>query len=118
MLELTVIGNLGKDPELRHTQDGKVVVTFSIASTRKVNGEEQTTWVEVSAWEKLGENCAAYLAKGRQIFVRGIPEVRVFTRKNGEPGAALHLMAQTVQFLGAAPELGRRIQEHEEEIPF
>ncbi|RCK72798.1 MAG: Single-stranded DNA-binding protein [Anaerolineae bacterium] len=99
MLELTVIGNLGKDPEARYTSSGKLVCNFSVASTRKVNGEDQTMWVEVCAWDKLGETCHQYLSKGSKVFVRGYPEVQAFTRRDGEIGAALKVTAQTVQFL-------------------
>lgn len=100
MLELTIIGNLGKDPEARYTPDGVLVCNFSVAVTTR---KDETVWVEVSAWRELGERCHQYLTKGRQVYVRGIPTVEAFTRKNGEPGAALHMVAQVVQFLGSAP---------------
>ena len=97
MLEIQLIGNLGKDPEARYTNEGVLVVNFPVAvSTRK----DETVWVEVSAWRELGERCRQYLAKGRQVFVRGIPTIEAFTRKNGEAGAALKVTAQVVQFLG------------------
>lgn len=101
MLELSIIGNLGKDPEARYTDSGTLVCSFSVASTRKVNGEDQTTWVDVTAWDKLAEACHQYLHKGSKVFVRGYPEVRAFTRKNGEAGAALKVTAQTVEFLSS-----------------
>ena len=97
MLEIQLIGNLGKDPEARYTSEGVLVVNFPVAvSTRK----DETVWVEVTAWRELGERCHQYLAKGRQVFVRGIPTIEAFTRKNGEAGAALKVTAQVVQFLG------------------
>jgi len=102
MLEIQLIGNLGKDPEARYTQDGVFVCTFSVAVTHK----DETTWVDVTAWRELGERCHQYLAKGRQVFVRGLPAVEAFVRKNGEPGAALKVTAQSVQFLGKKPENG------------
>jgi len=117
MLELTIIGNVGKDPEARYTADGALVCGFSVAHSRKNGGQEETVWVEVSAWRELGERCSAYVKKGDKVFVRGYPEVRAFTRKNGEPGAALHLTAQNVQFLGG----GKRQAgggDDESEIPF
>jgi len=102
MIELTIIGYLGKDPEARYTQNGTLVCHFSVASTRKVNNKEQTTWVEVTAWDKIAEACHQHLTKGSKVFVRGIPAVEAFSRKNGEPGASLKLTAQTVQFLGGS----------------
>jgi len=101
VFEMQLIGNLGRDPDGGYTTDGVFVCSFSVAiSTRK----EETVWVEVSAWRELGERCHQYLTKGRQVFVRGRPEVRAFTRKDGTPGAALHLTASEVIFLGAKPQ--------------
>ncbi len=117
MLEMQFIGNLGKDPEGRYTQDGVFVCTFPVAVTTR---KDETVWVEVSAWRELGERCHQFLAKGRQVFVRGTPAVEAFTRKNGEAGAALKVTAQTVQFLGVKggdTGEGRAIA-REEEIPF
>ena len=99
MLELTMIGNLGADPEAHHTSDGRLVCNFDVATTRKVNGEEVTTWVAVAAWGDLGERCHQYLKKGSRVFLRGYPQVEAFTRKNGEPGAALKVTAQLIKFL-------------------
>ena len=111
MLEIQLIGNLGKDPEARYTSEGVLVVNFPVAvSTRK----DETVWVEVSAWRELGERCHQYLAKGRQVFVRGIPTIEAFTCKNGEAGAALKVTAQVVQFLGVKGSG----EENGGEIPF
>lgn len=97
MLEIQFIGNLGKDPEARYTPEGVLVCSFPVAvKTRK----DETVWVDVSAWRELGERCHQYLAKGRQVFVRGVPAVEAYTRKNGEAGASLKVTAQVVQFLG------------------
>ena len=113
MLEIQLIGNLGKDPEARYTSEGVLVVNFPVAvSTRK----DETVWVEVSAWRELGERCRQYLAKGRQVFVRGIPTIEAFTRKNGEAGAALKVTAQVVQFLGGGK--GEAGEDHGGEMPF
>ena len=115
MLELQLIGNLGKDPEGRYTQEGVFVCTFPVAvSTRK----DETVWVEVSAWRELGERCHQFLAKGRQVFVRGIPTLEAFTRKNGEARASLKVTAQVVQFLGVKGSGEERGHAAEEEIPF
>jgi len=117
MLELQLIGNLGKDPEGRYTQDGVFVCTFPVAVTTR---KDETVWVEVSAWRELGERCHQYLAKGRQVFVRGVPAVEAYTRKNGEAGAALKVTAQVVQFLGGKPgEKAAQVEAAgEDEVPF
>ncbi len=119
MLELTIIGNLGKDPETRYLPDGVMVCNFSVASTRKVNGETQTTWVEISAWRDLGERCHQFLKKGNKVFVRGFPEAHGFTRKDGTVDASLHMNAQVVEFLSSTKD-GQKAADprKDEEIPF
>jgi len=115
MLEMQFIGNLGKDPEGRYTQDGVFVCTFPVAVTTR---KDETVWVDVTAWRELGERCHQYLAKGRQVLVRGYPTVEAFTRKNGEPGASLKVTANTVQFLGGKPEGTNGADAGGEGIPF
>jgi len=106
MLEIQLIGNLGKDPDARYAVDGTLVVSFPVAVTRRYtrkNGEkvEDTTWVDVTVFGSLAEICNEYLTKGRQVFVRGRPDVRAFTRRDGQPGAALSVIASSVKFLGS-----------------
>ena len=110
--EITLVGNLGSDPEMRYTPDGTPVTNFSVATNRKWkdgNGtkKEETVWFRVVAWRKLAENCAEYLSKGRQVFVKGRltpdPETggpKVWTGKDGNARASFEVTAQTVQFLG------------------
>ena len=110
--KVMVIGNLGKDPELRYTPNGTAVTNFSVATNRKwTNADgtpgEETVWFRVTAWSKLGENCNKYLSKGRQVFVEGtlIPDPatgapKVWTRTDGSAGASFEIRADRVQFLG------------------
>ena len=98
--ELTLIGNLGNDPEMRYTPAGKAVCNFSLATNRKwndANGQEvqETTWFRVSTWGRQAEVCNQYLAKGRRVFVRGWlnPDTasggpRIDTRQDGTVGAS------------------------------
>lgn len=103
MLEVELIGNLGSDPELAYTLDGNPVCHFRVAANRGAG--RQPTWVRVSAFGKLAENCAQYLVKGSKVFAAGRldvgenGEVRVFTDKNGDARASLDLVARTVEFL-------------------
>jgi len=74
--KIIIMGNLGNDPEMRYTPQGKPVTNFSVATNRKwTNADgtpgEETIWFRVSAWGKLGEVCNQYLSKGRQVFVEG-----------------------------------------------
>jgi single-strand DNA-binding protein len=101
-----VIGNLGRDPELRYTQSGMAVCGFSVAVTESWTDNqtnerrEKTTWYSVSAWGKLGEICQQYLVKGRLVMITGTVEARAYTNNAGEPAASLDLRARDVRFLG------------------
>lgn len=102
----TVIGHLGRDPEMRYTSSGMAVCSFSVAVSRKWTSkdgaqQEKTTWFRVSAWGKLGEVCNQYLAKGRLVMVEGEVDASAYTPKDGgDPKATLELRANTVKFLG------------------
>lgn len=104
-LRLEVIGNLGGDPEMRFTPGGDAVTTFSVASNKTWTGKdgvkhEKATWVRVSAWRHLAENCAKFLHKGDQVFVEGEAESRAWIDKgNGEAKSIIELTASNVRFL-------------------
>ncbi len=105
--KLTIVGYLGRDPEMRYTADGKPVTSFSVATSRKWDGGEETCWFRVSAWNRLAETCNQYLAKGRMVLVEGrlTPDKatggpRVWTGKDGNARASFEMTAYTVKFLG------------------
>ncbi|MCB9455865.1 MAG: single-stranded DNA-binding protein [Anaerolineaceae bacterium] len=108
-----VIGNLGRDPELRYTQSGVAVCGFSVAvseswtDSQTNERREKTTWYSVSAWGKLGEICQQYLAKGRSVMIVGTVEARAYTNNAGEPAASLDLRAREVKFLGSREGQGQ-----------
>jgi single-strand DNA-binding protein len=139
--KIVLIGNLGRDPEMRYTADGTPVTSFSIATNESWTGQdgqqqERTTWWRISAWRRMAETCNQYLSKGSQVLVEGRvnpdPETgspRTFTRNDGTVGASYEVTALTVKFLGrrgdevgfeapgdeeVAPEAG----EDEDSIPF
>lgn len=101
-----IIGNVGRDPELRYTQSGVAVCSFSVAVTEswtdKQSNEkrEKTNWYKVSAWKQLAEISNQYVRKGMQIMVVGNVEARGYTNNNNEPAASLELTARDIQFLG------------------
>lgn len=111
MLKLTAIGNLGKNPEMRYTPAGEAVTSFSIATTRKWtsnNGQsnKETTWLRISVWGKLAENCNQYLTKGNKVYIEGRLNVdpksggpKMFTRQDGTLGTAFEVTANIVEFL-------------------
>ena len=101
MNKLTIIGNLTKDPELRATQTGLNVCTFTVAVNRrkKVQGQPEADFFRVSAWNALGENCAKFLAKGRKVCVMGPVSVRTYQGNDGVQRASLEVTADDVEFL-------------------
>ena len=101
MQKLIIVGNLTGDPELRTTQDGKSVCTFTIAVNRKrkIEGKPDADFFRVSAWNQMGENCAKYLAKGKKASVVGTVSVRTYETQSGEYRASLEVMADEVEFL-------------------
>lgn len=102
--QVIVVGNVGRDPELRYTQAGVPVCSFSVAvnsfTGQGESRQEKTTWFRISAWRELGERCNQYLAKGRQVMVIGTVEVRSYQDNAGQPAATLELTARDVRFLG------------------
>ena len=99
-----VVGNVGRDPELRYTQSGVAVCDFSVAVSRKwTQGDErreETTWFRVSAWRALAETCNTYVTKGMQVFVTGRVTASAYVAADGEARASLELTALDVVFLG------------------
>jgi single-strand DNA-binding protein len=100
-----LVGNLGKDPELRYTQGGQPVVNFPMATSENwtdKSGErvERTEWHRIVVWGKVGEVCAQYLSKGRTVYVEGRIQTREWEDKDGNKRNTTEINAQTVQFLG------------------
>jgi single-strand DNA-binding protein len=100
-----LVGNLGRDPELRYTQNGQAVVNFTLATSENwtdKSGEkvERTEWHRIVVWGKLGELCAQYLAKGRTAYVEGRIQTREWEDKDGNKRHTTEINAQTVTFLG------------------
>lgn len=116
--KINIVGNLGKDPELRYTKDGKPVCSMSVAST----DFGKTTWFRVTAWDNLAENCNQYLEKGRKVSVWGRMQAtddgspRVWTDNAGNARASYEVTAESVEFLGGN-DLSRAVAEADEE-PF
>lgn len=108
--KVIILGNLGRDPEIR-TAGSSSVCSLSVATSRSYKdkaGEvkEETEWHRVSVWGNQGENCAKYLAKGRSVYVEGRIQTRKYTDKDGVEKYATGIVADTVQFLGGKGERG------------
>jgi len=105
MNKVILIGNLGQDPELRYTQGGKAVASFSIATTERFSSrdgdrQERTEWHRIVTWERTAENCARFLSKGRSCLVEGRLQTREWEDKDGGKRRTTEVVAQNVQFLG------------------
>jgi single-strand DNA-binding protein len=111
-----LIGNLGRDPELRYTQSGQAVTNFNIATNEKWKDkdgqtQERTEWHRINVWGKPAENCAQYLQKGRSVYIEGRLQTRDWEDREGNKRQTTEIVAQTVQFLGGRGEGGPRPSE-------
>lgn len=111
--KVMIIGNVGRDPEIRYTPDGKPQAKFSVAVSRvwtNQNGErkEETEWFNVVAWDKLAEICGNYITKGQKVYVEGRLQTRVWEGQDGQKHKTVDLVARDVVFMSprkaVAPE--------------
>lgn len=99
---IILIGRLTADPAMRYTQSGKAVTRFTLAVDRRPRGgqaERETDFIDVVAWEKLGELCANHLGKGRLAAVEGRLQIRSYEAQDGTRRKATEVVAENVQFL-------------------
>ncbi|MBS1250628.1 MAG: Single-stranded DNA-binding protein [Chloroflexi bacterium] len=138
--KITIVGNLGRDPEMRYTPSGQAVTNINVATNRRWttnDGEraEETTWFRVSVWGSQGEAVNQWLRQGSRVLVEGRlrpdPETgspRIWTRQDGTPGASFEITARRVVFLSSKAEdeayqaksgdSGGPAPVQEDEIPF
>ncbi len=103
-----IIGNLGRDPEMRYTPNGQAVTQFTVAVNRNFKGQngdwqEETEWFRVVAWGPLAERTAEYLRKGRKVYVEGRLQTRQWEDREGQKRYTTELVAQTVTALDSRP---------------
>ena len=103
--KVILIGNLGRDPELRYTQSGQAVANFTLATTESWNKreggrEERTEWHRIVAWGRTAELCAQYLSKGRTVYIEGRLQTREWENREGQKQKTTEVVAVNVQFLG------------------
>ncbi len=110
--QVTIVGNLGKDPEMRYTPAGQAVTSFNVASNRTYTSSDgtkvkETIWFRISVWGKQAEVCSQYLKKGRAVLVTGRLQAdpatggpRIWAKNDGTSGASFEVTADTVRFLG------------------
>lgn len=113
--KVILVGNLGRDPELRYTPQGTPVASFSMATNERrkdKTGEmqDQTTWFRVTLWGRQAETASQYLTKGMPIFIEGRLRVEEWTDRDGKPRHTLEVHATDMQFIGGS---GQQEQRHE-----
>jgi len=104
--KITLVGNLGRDPELRYTPQGTPVCSFSLATNErrrdKNTGEnnDTTTWFRVTLWGRQAETASQYLTRGRPVYIEGRLRVEEWTDRDGKPRHTLEVHATDMQFIG------------------
>lgn len=137
--KVMLIGNLGKDPEMRYTPSGQAVTNLNVATNRQYTDSsgqkvKETIWFRVSVWGRQAESCNQYLKRGSKVLVEGrlIPDAntggpRTFTRQDGTAGASFEISASDVRFLSSKDDEythGQGMEGHavedggDEDIPF
>lgn len=116
--KVILVGNLGRDPEVRFTSNGKAVARFSLATSEVWNDaegsrQERTEWHNIVVWGKQAETCGQYLQKGRQVYIEGSIRSRQYDDKEGNKKYITEIVAQRVQFLGGGGGRGAPAREAE-----
>ena len=110
MTKVILVGRLARDPEVRYTQTGKAVASFSLAVSRRFSrtSDQQNTadFIPVVAWEKLAEICGNNLIKGSQVLVEGRMQVRNYDAQDGSKRYVTEVVAQDIEFMGSKPVRG------------
>ncbi len=109
--KVILIGNLGKDPELRYTPGNQAVATFSLATSEKWKDKEgvqqdKTEWHNIVLWGRQAEIAKEYLAKGKQVYIEGRIQTRSWDDKDGNKRYTTEIVGQRMQFLGQKGDSG------------
>jgi single-strand DNA-binding protein len=103
--KVLLLGNIGRDPEVRYTASGKAVATFTLATSQRWrdqdgNDQERTEWHRIVAWGRLGEICGEYLSKGKQVFIEGRIQTREWEDQDGNKRTTVEVIANDMIMLG------------------
>ncbi|MCC6455684.1 MAG: single-stranded DNA-binding protein [Caldilineaceae bacterium] len=108
--QITLVGNLGRDPEMRYTPNGVPVASFSVATSKRYQSQDgqwqdKTIWFRVTTWRKTAETASQYLTKGSRVLIVGeLEEPRTYVDKDGNTQVSLEVTAQTLRFMSARGE--------------
>lgn len=115
--EVTALGRLGNDPELRYTPDGTPVANFSLATDVGYGEKKDTIWFRVAVWRKMAESANQYLAKGRTVLIVGPLTTREYTTNSGEKRTQLEITAREMKFVGDGGGGGGNQQQYQQQAP-
>ncbi len=118
MNKVMLLGNLGRDPEVRYTASGKAVATFTVATSfqwrdQDGNNQERTEWHRVVAWGRLGEVCGEYLSKGKQVFIEGRIQSREWEDQDGNKRTTVEIIANDMIMLGGGGQSQSRTDQEQ-----
>src|ERR1019366_404308 len=99
---IILVGNLTRDPEIRYIASGSAVTKFSLAINRRTKGGDETMYVDIVAWDKLGETCNTYLKKGMSTLVEGRLVIRSYEDKDGNKRKQTEVVIDNMQMLDRA----------------
>ena len=99
--KIVLVGNLTRDPEIRYLSSGSGVAKFALAVNRRTKQGDETMFIDIVAWDKLGEICNQYLKKGMSVLIEGRLAIRSYDDKEGEKRTAVEVVATDMQMLGA-----------------
>ncbi len=131
--KVILIGNLGKDPELRYAPSGSAVATFSLATSeqwkdQEGNPQERTSWHNIVVWGKLAEIVSEYLKKGRKVYLEGRLQYRDYEDKSGNKRYVTEVVVSDLVMLGSRQDGGEReepaagatpaVSEEKDDLPF
>ena len=100
MNRVVLIGNVGKDPEIRYAQSGMAICNFSIATTKTAKGEKKTSWHNILCFDKTAENVSKYVSKGSKVAVSGEIQYSEW-EKDGQKHYKTEILANEIEFLGS-----------------
>jgi single-strand DNA-binding protein len=120
--KVILIGNLGRDPEIRYTPSGQAVASFTLATTdvrTNKDGEKQelTEWHRIVAWGRLAEICGEYLSKGKMVYIEGMLRTRSWEDKEGRKRWTTEVIARNMQILSPYGERAASASESDEKLP-
>src|SRR5512137_13009 len=124
--KVMIIGNLGREPEMRYTPSGRPVTTFNVATSRTWNTSEgekrvETEWFNIVAWSSLAEICKQYLTKGQQVYIEGRLQTRHWDDTEGNKHTSIEIVASEMIMLGERRDSENSTNEEpieEDEFPF